>query len=114
MGYDGKIGIGSRAVHVPFMREQVGSAPPQLYTAGSLLFLCIVHQCGKPLFVFGYVVTVMHHIYVVEAIVRHAYFCEKLKCRIHLVFGALDDIAVFIPGEEQGRSAEWIAAIPIE
>src|SRR5699024_716460 len=79
-----EIRIRSRTVHKTRMAEQIGCAPKQLNATILMLLPGIIDQRLQPFFRFGNGISLIHQIYIVKAIIRHAKLGNQLKSGIHL------------------------------
>src|SRR5690606_3080061 len=109
-----EIRIGCSAVHIAFVTEKISRSPQQLDSRGLLFFFSVFYQGCQSLFIFHDVIPVIHNIHVVEAIIRQTNFSEKLECRVHFIFRALNHTPAFVPRKEKGWSPKWIAAVCVE
>ncbi|MNL44495.1 hypothetical protein D3C87_1670760 [compost metagenome] len=62
----------------------------------------------QALFVGTHIVGVIHHVYIVEAVVRQAQLGNEFECRISLVFCTVYRVRFFVPWVEKRWSAKWV------
>src|SRR5690606_3073291 len=109
-----EIRIGCSAVHIAFVTEKISRSPQQLDSRGLLFCLSVFYQGCQSLFVFYDIISIIHDIYVVEAIIRQTNFSEKLERRIHFIFRTLNHVITLIPGKEKSWPPKRITAVRVE
>ena len=111
VGHDVEVGVGTGAVHVARVAEEVGRAPEDLLARGVHFLLDVVGYRVEALFVGSQVgVAFLHQVHVVEAEVVQAEFIHNLEAGVDGVLRFLDRVAVAQPGVLGRAGAEGITA----
>ena len=107
---DVEVGVRGRAVHVAFVPEDVGRGPQKLLTRSLLQTFGVLHHRGETLLELGQRVARLHHIHIVETVVRDRALGHELECGVHLEFGAGDRVGGVVPREGLRGPAELVLA----
>ena len=96
---------------VAFMAEHVGGAPQQLLARGGLVLLGVLHHDAQAALELGQRGSLVHHVDVVEAVIRNLALRHELESGVHLVLRPRDGVGALVPGERLRAAAELVGAL---
>ena len=109
-----EIGIGRRPVHVTRVSEDIGRTPQQADTGLGLLLLGIGDHLLEVLLILLGRGSLVHEVYVMEAVILDTHLLHEFETGIHLGLGTLHRACGLVPRELLGAHTELVATLGAE